>query len=130
MSILKKIAWLRSSGSTGRLYKAQKYDQALKCAEMALRMAEEAYGPNHINTNRSLYNLVVVHRAKKEYNKAEEYGKRAIAITEENRGIDDPGLIIDLENLLAVYKEAENEEGIEEIKERIEEIKEKNNKNV
>lgn len=125
MKFLKKWSWTFTVHKAAKLYTKLKYDEALEVGKLALEKAEDAFGPKHINVNRSLFNLVIIQRTRKEYHEAVKYGKRAIAITEENRGVDDISLIDDLENLLAVYESMNKEVEVEEIKERIETIKEK-----
>jgi tetratricopeptide (TPR) repeat protein len=126
MSFLKKISWLRYAGKAAKLYNGKKYDKALICAERALKNAEEAYNPEHLNVNKALFNLVIIHNALGEHDKAIECGKRAIEITEKNRGEDDIALIDDLKNILRVYEKIEDEEKIKETNERIEYVQKKN----
>jgi tetratricopeptide (TPR) repeat protein len=126
MSFLKRISWLSYAGKASRLYNAKKYDKALICAERALKNAEEGYNPEHLNVNRALFNLVIIHNALGEQDKAIECGIRAIEITEKNRGEDDIALIDDLKNILRVYENIDDKEKIKETNERIEYVQNKN----
>jgi tetratricopeptide (TPR) repeat protein len=60
----------------------EKYQKALNIGEQALIMAEKLYGPDHINTAASLFNLAEIHRRSGNYYSSEPHYYAALRIRE------------------------------------------------
>jgi tetratricopeptide (TPR) repeat protein len=60
----------------------EKYQKALDIGEQALIMAEKLYGPEHINTAASLFNLAEIHRRSGNYYGSEPHYYAALRIRE------------------------------------------------
>ena len=81
------------------LYQQAKFDEAVTLAEEALRLREQAYGPNHPATAQSLNMLAGILGAKGENRRALPLYERALSIFEEHLGDDSPKLTTSLNNL-------------------------------
>ena len=93
----------------------RKYDQALPYFERALRVREEAVGPDHADVTIDLKNLGALYAKQKEYEKAEPYLKRALSIMETSLGPDNTNLVPYLNNLALLYQAQERYEEVESI---------------
>lgn len=62
------------------------YRKALKVGEKTLTAAEKLYGPNHLNTADSLFNLAEIYRMLGNYNNSESYYFGTLMIREKNLG--------------------------------------------
>jgi tetratricopeptide (TPR) repeat protein len=68
----------------------ENYQKALHIGEQALIMAEKLYGPDHINTAASLFNLAEIHRMRGNYNNSELHYYGALRIRERILGREHP----------------------------------------
>ena len=125
MGIMKKLNWLKQSSNCVKYFNSGKYDEALKCAECALKLSKEEFGEYHANVVKSLYNLCELHKTKKEYVIAEKYCLEALNIHENNYGLEDVELVEDLDNLALIYTKMDRLDEVREIDERISKIKSK-----
>ena len=82
--------WERLNEKATSLYEQGRYEEAVKFAEEALKIAEETFGPDHPNMAQSLNNLAELYRAQGKYAEAEPLVKRALAIWEKALGKDHP----------------------------------------
>ncbi len=81
-----------------------KYTEALPLAQRALKISEEAFGPEHPDTARSLNNLAGLYESLAEYAKAEPLYRRALKIREKTLGPEHPDTAASLNNLAGLYR--------------------------
>ncbi|HXG24111.1 MAG TPA: tetratricopeptide repeat-containing protein [Chthonomonadales bacterium] len=98
------IEWEILNQEVMELYRAGKYDRAVRVAQKALQVAEQNVGPDHPDVATSLNNLAVLYDTQGDYAKAEPLYKRALAIWEKALGPDHPDVATILENLAALYR--------------------------
>ncbi len=77
-----KKSWEELNAKVAVLYQQGRYLEASNVAEEALKVAEETFGPNHINVALSLDNLAVLYQDQGKYAEAEPLFKRAMEIEE------------------------------------------------
>ncbi len=77
-----KKSWEELNAKVAVLYRQLRYSEASNVAEKALKVAEETFGPNHINVALSLDNLAVLYQDQGKYAEAEPLFKRAMEIEE------------------------------------------------
>jgi tetratricopeptide (TPR) repeat protein len=70
------------------LLQQNQVSKALKTITLAVERAEAEYGPDHLETAKSLETLALIHQAGREYEKAEDAAKRALAIITSASGED------------------------------------------
>ena len=80
------------------LYKRGLYDSAVEVSTKALRVAEQAVGPDHPDVASILNNLAEMYCAQGQYTLAEPLYKRALAIEENALGPDHPAVARNLNN--------------------------------
>lgn len=68
----------------------ENYQKALRFGEQALIMAEKLYGPDHINTAASLFNLAEIHRKSGNYYNSEPHYYAALRLRERILGREHP----------------------------------------
>lgn len=85
------------------LYQCGQYADAIPLAEKSLALREQALGPEHPDTAKSLNSLAELYRAMGAYGKAEPLYDRALAIDEKSLGPEHPQTAISLNNLAALY---------------------------
>jgi len=93
----------RLNAEGARLRQQGRYDEALSLEERALRIREEALGPDHPNVAICLNNLGELYSAKGDYARAEPLHKRSLAILEKVLGRDHPNVATSLHNLALLY---------------------------
>ncbi len=97
-----------------QLYKDGKFKEAEKVSSQSLRLAEQIYGKNHINTATSLNNLALIYKYQGRYSEAELLFKRALKIKEKAMGSNHKSVALVSNNLAGIYEiqgrfsEAEN----------------------
>lgn len=96
--------WEELNKKVKQLYRQGKYQQGLRLARDALRLAEGTNGPNHPNVATSLNDLALLFYAQGKYAQAEPLFKRSLAIWEKDLGPDHPYLATVLENMAELYK--------------------------
>jgi tetratricopeptide (TPR) repeat protein/CHAT domain-containing protein len=94
--------WERLNAEVVRLYKAGDYAAATVKAEEALRLAEEAFGPDHPSTLASVNNLAGLYQAQGRYAEAEPLFWRSLKGVEKVLGPDHP-VTLSLVNSLAIF---------------------------
>ncbi|MCB1883161.1 MAG: tetratricopeptide repeat protein [Geminicoccaceae bacterium] len=87
-----------------RLFREERYEEALPYFEEALALAEARFGPSDPGLSVELNNLAEVLRHLGRYDEAEPYYKRALALDESSKGKDEPGLATSLNNLALLYR--------------------------
>jgi tetratricopeptide (TPR) repeat protein len=80
------------------------YAQAAPHYERALRIREQALGPDHPDVATSLNNLALLYRAQGRYEQAAPLLKRALAIRERALGPDHPDVAASLENCVLLLR--------------------------
>jgi tetratricopeptide (TPR) repeat protein len=81
------------------------YQEAARLWEKIVAWAEEALGPDHTDTAKSLNNLAELYRQQGAYTKAEPLYLRALAITEKALGPDHVDTATSLNNLAELSRE-------------------------
>ncbi|MCM1990744.1 tetratricopeptide repeat protein [Oceanirhabdus seepicola] len=122
MKLFDKIAWFYLAFHTRKLFKKNNYEKALEEATVAYNKAIKVFGPKHIKSAQTCYNLVVINTKLSNFEEAEKCGFEVLKIMEELRGEYDFSLIEDLRNLQSVYKKWGKNEKVDEIEERINKI--------
>lgn len=85
------------------LYRNGHYQEAIPVAQQSLTLTEQAFGPNHPDTARSLNDLAVLYLHLSDFDKAEPLLQRALAISENALGPDHPDTARSLNNLAGLY---------------------------
>ncbi len=80
------------------------YPEAIKCADEAVRIIEEAQLTTSLNYSKLLTNAATFHSHVHNYDKARELLLKALPVIEQNRGKQDPDYIRCLNDLAAVHK--------------------------
>jgi CHAT domain-containing protein/Tfp pilus assembly protein PilF len=86
------------------LYEKGRYNEAIPLAQRALAIRENALGPEHPDTAKSLNNLGELYRAAGAYGQAEPLLKRALVIREKVLGPEHPDTATTLTNLGLLYR--------------------------
>ena len=86
------------------LHRQGKYDQAVVVAKQALKVAEDAGGPDHPDVATSLNSLATLYYEQGQYANAEPLFERSLAIFEKTLGPDHPNVATILNNLAEMYK--------------------------
>ena len=86
------------------LYSEGRYDEAVRVAQTAVRLSEQEFGPEHLNTGAVLVILGSIYHAQGHFAEAEPLFKRSLAIGEKALGPEHPGLATTLTFLAAVYR--------------------------
>ena len=79
-------SWESLNSQFLKSYSQEQYPEAAESAKSALKVAEETFGPDHLNVATSLDNLALVYAAQGKYAEAEPFYKRALAIREKALG--------------------------------------------
>ena len=87
-----------------KLYQQGQYEEAVKFAKEALKVAEETFGSEHPDVALSLNNLAGLYESQGKYADAEPLYKRSLAIAEKALGKDHPDVAASLNNLAALYE--------------------------
>ena len=87
------------------LFKEGKYQEAIPLAEKAVELAKRVYGPEQLNTAKSLNNLSELYWAMGEYAKAEPLYQEALRICQKVFGPEHPNTAAILNNLALLYKD-------------------------
>ena len=93
--------------------------------ERALAIREQALGPNHPDTARSLNNLAALYNNQGDYEQAKPLLERALAITEQALGPNHPDTATSLNNLAELYRSQGDSEQAKPLLERALAIMEK-----
>jgi len=115
--------WKTLDAEARSLCKQGQYDRAIETAKKALEVAENAWGPDHLDVAASLNNLAMMYMIQGQYAQAEPLYKRSLAIWEKALGPDHPLVADSLENLAALYKATNRPEEAEALKKRAEAIR-------
>ena len=122
MRIVDKFVWFYSVTHTRKIFKKKNYETALEVASVAYDKAIKVFGPKHLKTAQTCYNLVVINAELRDFEEAEKYGLEAVKIMVDLRGESDFTLIEDLRNLQSMYKKWGKDEKVDEIEQRINKI--------
>lgn len=115
----------RLTGESMSLYRAGRYEEALAAAEEALILTEEAFGPEHPNTAKSLNNIAQIYAAMGCGEAAERLFLSSISINEKALGRAHPDLAPALGNLASLYSSAGRYGEAERLLRRLVKIREK-----
>lgn len=81
-----ELSWEALISQSKGCLEEENYPKALALGEQALVMAEKLYGPEHINTAASLFNLAEIHRISGNYYNSEPHYYNALRIGERMLG--------------------------------------------
>jgi tetratricopeptide (TPR) repeat protein len=97
------ISWETLNSKSGDLHEKGKYQEAVNVAEKALIVAENTYGPNHLNVAVCLNNLALLYDELGKYEEAEPLYRRSLTITRRSLGSEHPDVATTLDNLAGLY---------------------------
>jgi cell division septation protein DedD len=86
------------------LYYQERYAEAAKVAEKALKVAEKSLGPEHLQVATFQNNLAIVYYAQGKYAEAGALYNRALSITENALGPTHPRVVTVSESMAECYK--------------------------
>jgi TonB family protein len=95
--------WEELDSQAGALYDQGKYHEAISVAKEALKVAEQNFGPKHLNVARSLNELAFLYTEQGRYAEAESLYKQALAIQEKALGPNHPDVAKTLNKLAELY---------------------------
>ena len=113
------------TSSLVKLYKEQKFDQALPLAKRALEIRERLLPPGDQQISSSLSNLAEVYIAKRNYSEARKSLLRLLENDERRLRPDDIGLALTLDRVALMYRRQGDQDKAEEAYKRAISIKEK-----
>jgi tetratricopeptide (TPR) repeat protein len=87
-------------------HKSGRSDEAIPALEKAVKLHEDAYGEDHLETAGLLSELGQIHRAQTNHNDAQECLKRALRIHERELGFDSQEAVRDLHHLAGSFEES------------------------
>ena len=96
-------SWKTLNSKSGKLYEKGRYQEAVNVAEEALIVAENTYGPDHLNVAVCLNNLALLYVEQGKYAEAEPLYKRSLKITRRSLGVEHPDVATTLNNLAGLY---------------------------
>ncbi len=85
-----------------------RYSEAIPFATEALRLGEEEFGPDHLNTAALLNSLAQLNQAQGNYADAAPLFQRSLAIAEKALGPEHPDVAAILSNLALLYQDQGN----------------------
>jgi CHAT domain-containing protein/Tfp pilus assembly protein PilF len=100
---LKGATWDMLHATVERLTKQGHYEEAVRVAREALKIAEEKFGPDHPKVAISLNDLAEVYRKQARYAEAEPLYKRMLVIREKTFGPSHPDVAESLNGLAGLY---------------------------
>ena len=89
----------------GKLYQAERYQEARPWLEKAIDLSESEFGPNDPSIAKLLTDLAAVYWYGGLYAEAEPLYKRSLAIDEKALGPEHPSVAVSLNNLAALYED-------------------------
>jgi tetratricopeptide (TPR) repeat protein len=104
------------------LYKQGEFDKALPLAERALKLRENALGPDHILVANALTNLAEIYLAKGKRKEARTNYQKSIAIYEKNSVVDKTEFANILERYICVLTETDQKDEVNETRKRLFEL--------
>ena len=119
-------AWEELSTKAFTLYQQGQYSEAGEIVQEALKAAEEALGPDHLDVATILSNLASLYIAQGKYSESEHLYKRTLTIREKTLGPDHPDVVSVLENMVELYKKIGKEDEAERLEKRAKGIDSKN----
>ena len=96
-------SWETLNSKSGDLYEKGKYQDAVNVAVKALIVAENTYGPDHVNVAVCLNNLALLYDEQGKYAEAEPLYIRSLRITRKSLGPEHPDVATTLNNLAGLY---------------------------
>ena len=96
-------SWEELNRQAGAFYAQGRYTEAVRVAEQALRVAEDAFGPGHSEVATSLHNLGEYYKAQSKYDEAETFFYRSLEALENTLGPDHLQVAHALDNLAGLH---------------------------
>jgi CHAT domain-containing protein/Tfp pilus assembly protein PilF len=103
--ISQREMWRELNERIAALHKSGRYEEARDLALQALKVANDTFGPDHLNTAISLNILAEIDRVTGRFAEAEPFYRRALAIREKALRPDHPDIAQVLNNLALLYYE-------------------------
>lgn len=94
-----KVEWNELNNQMAQLYQEGKYEEAIQLGEKTIQAGEKAFGPDHPNVAKSLYNIAGCYYIQNKLDKAEPLFNRALKIKTKAFGPMHPE-VADLINLM------------------------------
>jgi tetratricopeptide (TPR) repeat protein len=116
-------AWEDLSNEAFTLYQQGQLPEAAKRLQEALKAAEFALGPDHLDVPTILRNLAGLYEAQGKYVDAEQVYRRSLKIKEKVLGPDHPDVEAVLENMAKCCREMGNEEEADKLQARAKKIR-------
>jgi tetratricopeptide (TPR) repeat protein len=116
-------AWEDLSNQAFTLYQQGQFPEAAKRLQEALKAAEFALGPDHLDVATILTNLAGLSEAQGKYADAEQVYRRSLKIKKKALGSDHPDVEAVLENMAKCCREMGNEEEAEKLQARAKKIR-------
>jgi tetratricopeptide (TPR) repeat protein len=92
------------------LYQQGQFSEAAKRLQEALKAAENAIGPEHLDVATILNNLALIYQSQGKYADAQPLYRRSLEIKEKALGSDHPDMAITCENMAKLYKKIGKED--------------------
>ena len=99
-----RIEWVALNNEAVSLHEHGHYDRAVVVAKKALKIAEQALGPDHPDVAAILNNLAELYKTQGHYAQAEPLYKRSLAIGEKTLGLEHPEVAKSLSSLAELYR--------------------------
>ncbi len=115
--------WEGLSTEAFTLYQQGQLPEAAERLQDALKVAEEALGPNHLDVATILSNLAALYRSQGRYSDSKHLYKRALTIREKTHGPDHPDVVAVLENMAKCCREMGEEDEAEKLEARVRKIR-------
>ena len=117
--------WEDLSKKAFTLYQQGQFSEAAKSLQEALKSAEDALGPEHLDVATILNNLAGLSEAQGKYADAEPFYRRLLKIKEKTLGPDHPDVAVTCENMAELYRQIGKEDEAKKLEARARKIRSK-----
>ena len=117
--------WEDLSNEAFTLYQQGQFPEAAKRLQEALKAAEDALGPDHLDVATILRNLAGISEAQGKYADAEPFYGRLLKIKEKEFGSDHPDVAAIYENMAELYRQIGKEDEANKLEARARKIRSK-----
>jgi tetratricopeptide (TPR) repeat protein len=117
--------WEDLSKEAFTLYQQEQFSEAAKRLQEALKAAEDALGPEHLDVATILINLAGLSEAQGKYADAELFYRRLLKIKEKALGSDHPDVAVICENMAELYRQIGKEDEAKKLEARAKIIRSK-----
>ncbi len=117
--------WDDLSNEAFTLFQQGQFPEAAKRLQEALKAAEDALGPEHLDVGTILRNLAGLSEAQGKYADAEPFYRRLLKIKEKVLGSDHPDVAVTCENMAELYRQIGKEDEAKKLEARARKIRSK-----